>query len=122
MWNEREFERLPEIVSDDFLFRSPTAGTVRGRENVEAYARAVIDGFSDFQIEVHEMLAGENLVMTESTLRGTHDGEYEGIPPTHEPIEVRDMGKFVVDEGTFQEEHLYFDRHDFLRQLGLLDR
>jgi hypothetical protein len=37
------------------------------------------------------MLAVENLVTTESTLSGTHDGEFDEIPPIHETFEVRDM-------------------------------
>lgn len=67
------------------------------------------------------MLADENLVVTESILTGTHDGEYDGIPPTYEEVKIRDMAKFVIEDGKLQEERLYFDRHEFLGQLGLLD-
>lgn len=120
-WNERELSELANIVAESFTFTSPTVGTIEGRENVESYVDAVIEGFSNFQITVHEMLGSEHLVMTESVLTGTHDGEYNGIPPTHEEIEIHDMAKFVVKEGRLQEERLYFDRHEFLDQLGLID-
>ena len=70
---------------------SPTADTIERRENVEACTQAVVNIISDFQITVHEMLVGENLITTESTLSGTHDGEFDEIPPTHETFEVRHM-------------------------------
>ncbi|MFA9416632.1 ester cyclase [Natrinema sp. HArc-T2] len=121
IWNEQEFSRLPDVVAESFTFTSPTSGTIQGREDFEAYAREVVDAFSDFQIAVHEMLADEQLVMAEGTLSGTHDSEFDGIPPTHETFEVRDMAKFVVEDGKLQEERAFFDQHDFLGQLGLLE-
>jgi len=78
---------------------SPTADTIERRENVEACTQAVVNIISDFQITVHEMLVGENLVTTESTLSGTHDGEFDEIPPTYETFEVRDMRTFVIEDG-----------------------
>lgn len=120
-WNEREFSKFADLVAESFTFTSPTAGTVQGRENCEAFARTLIAGFSDFEVIVQEMLADENLVVTESILTGTHDGEYDGIPPTYEEVKIRDMAKFVIEDGKLQEERLYFDRHEFLDQLGLLD-
>jgi len=121
IWNDQEFSRLSDVVAESFTFTSPTSGTIQGREAFEAYAREVVDAFPDFQITVHEMLADEQLVMAEGTLSGTHDGEFNGISPTHETFEVRDMAKFVVEDGRLQEERAFFDQHDFLGQLGLLE-
>lgn len=120
-WNERDFSRFADLVAGSFTFTSPMAGTVQGRENCEAYGQAVVEGFSDFQIIIEEILHDGDLVVTESVLVGTHDGEYNGIPPTHRKIEIRDMAKFVVEDNKLQEERLYFDRHELLDQLGLLD-
>lgn len=121
LWNERAVSQFPDVVSESFSFTSPTAGTVQGLENVEGYVREVLGGFSDFEITVHEILAGEHLVMTESTLSGTHDGEFDGIPPTQREFELRDMAKFVVEDGELKSEHIYFDQYDLFRQLGLID-
>ena len=99
IWTAREFSRLSDVVADSFTFTSPTSGTIEGRDNVEAYARETIGMFPDFEITVHEMLAGEDLVMAEGTLSGTHEGEFDGVPPTHESFEIRDMARFVVEDG-----------------------
>ncbi|WP_222916913.1 ester cyclase [Natrinema sp. SYSU A 869] len=121
IWNDQEFSRLSDVVAESFTFTSPTTGTIEGRENVEAYARDVVAGFPDFEITVHEMLADETLVMAEGTLSGTHEGAFDGIEPTHETLELRDMARFVVEDGKLQEERAFFDRYEFLEQLGLVD-
>lgn len=119
--NEREFSTLSDLLAESFTFRSPTAGTVRGRGEFELYLREIVDGFSAFHVSVEEILADENLVMTESTVTGTHDGEFEGIPPTHRDVEFSEMATFVVERGTLREERAYYDYHEVLRQLGLID-
>ncbi|WP_137286673.1 ester cyclase [Halorussus salinisoli] len=121
IWNEGEFSKLSDVVAESFTFTSPTVGTLQGREEVEAYVREVTDGFSDFRIDINDLLSDGTVVMAESTLSGTHDGEFEDIPPTHEEFEIRDMAKFVVEDGKLREERAYFDQHDFLSQLGLVD-
>ncbi|WP_049922892.1 ester cyclase [Halopiger djelfimassiliensis] len=121
IWNTKDFSRLSDVVDESFTFTSPTSGTIAGRENVRAYAEEVEDAFSDFRITVNEMVAGENVVIAESTLAGTHEGEFDGIPPTNETFEIRDMARFVVEDDKIQEERVVFDRHDFFDQLGLLE-
>lgn len=119
--NERDLSKVPDVAAESFTLTSPVSGTVHGRENVETHFREIVDGFSGFRITIHEMVAGENLVMTESTLSGTHDGEFDGVPPTRREFEIPEMATFVVEDGKPREERTYFDRHDFLDQLGLVD-
>ncbi|MDS0476834.1 ester cyclase [Natrinema sp. 1APR25-10V2] len=121
IWNNQEVSRFSTVVAEPFTFTSPTGGTVEGRANFEAYAREIADAFPDFQITVHELLADEDLVMAESTLSGTHEGALDGVPPTHETFEVRDMARFTIKDGKLQEERVFFDQQDFLSQLGLLN-
>lgn len=119
--NERDLSKVPDVAAKSFTLTSPVSGTVHGRENVEAHFREIVGGFSDFRITIHEMATGENLVMTESTLSGTHDGEFDGVPPTWKEFEIPEMATFVVEDGKLQEERTYFDRHEFLVQLGLVE-
>lgn len=120
LWNDREFSRLSDVVAESFVLTSPTAGTVRGPDAVEAHARSVVGGFPDYRIAVHETLVGEGVVVSESTLSGTHEGTFDGIPPTGESFDVRGMAKFVVEDGELREERAYFDLYDVLGQLGLV--
>lgn len=119
--NERDFSTLPAVVAESFTFTSPTAGTVQGREAFEAYLRTIVDGFSDFHLSVNRTLADEGLVMMEGRVSGTHDGEFDGIEPTHREVDFPEMGVFAVEDGRLQEERAYYDHSAVLRQLGLGD-
>lgn len=121
LWNDREFSKLSHVVSESFTLTSPTAGTVQGPDAVEAHARSVVGGFPDYRIAVHETLVGEGVVVTESTLSGTHEGAFDGIPPTGDSFDVQAMAKFVVEDSELREERAYFDLYDVLGQLGLVN-
>lgn len=118
--NNRKFSDVSNVLAESFAMTGPMTGTVEGRENVTEHFQGLLAGFSDFHIQVHEVLSGGDLVMSESTLSGTHDGEFDGIPPTQQEFEVPEMARFIVKDGKIQEERTYYDQHDLLDQLGLL--
>lgn len=119
--NEREFSDVSDVLAESFTMTGPMTGTVEGRETVTEHFQGLLAGFSDFHITVHEVLSGGNLVMSESTLSGTHDGEFDGIPPTQQEFEIPEMARFIVEDGQIQDERTYYDQHELLGQLGLLD-
>lgn len=82
MWNERAFEEIPERVSESFVHVDPDGSEVHGREGLEAYVRGILAGFPDLHVAVTEMVSSGDTVMYEATLTMTHEGEFEGIPPT----------------------------------------
>lgn len=106
-------------MAETFTLTSPTAGTVRGRDDVEAHARAVVDGLPDYRIAVPETLADGGVVASASTLSGMHNGESDGIPPAGESFEIRGMAKFVFEDGELREERAHFDHYDVPGQRGL---
>ncbi|WP_313695508.1 ester cyclase [Halorarum halobium] len=122
-WNEREFGRLPDLVSESVVAHNPTApgGALHGREDLEAFMRGILSGFPDFRVTVHEMLSSDDVVMYEATLSMTHEGEFQGIAPTGRTAEVREMASYRVDDGRIQEYRTCFDRQETFEQLGLAD-
>jgi steroid delta-isomerase-like uncharacterized protein len=94
---------------------------VRGREAIHAVAADLLNGFPDFHVEVRDMFASGNRMCAEITLRGTFDGEWQGIAPTHRRMEIENcfLFRFGVD-GLVEEETIYGDAATLMRQLGLL--
>jgi steroid delta-isomerase-like uncharacterized protein len=120
-WNEREFATIPELVSESVVARNPTApgGVVRGRDELEEFMRTVTAGFPDFHVSVSDVLAREDRVMYEAELTMTHEGAFEGIPPTGREVEVREMASYRVADGAIREYRVYFDRVAVFEQLGV---
>ena len=57
-------------------------------------------------------------VAAEFILRGTHEGELRGIPPTGKPFEVRTAAFFLFDGKELVCERVYFDSATILAQLA----
>jgi steroid delta-isomerase-like uncharacterized protein len=110
MWNERAYGRIPDLVSESFVHVDPDGEEFYGHEGLEGFMRAVEAGFSDLQVDVTELLADGNLVMYEAVLRMTHDGEFQGVPPTGERFEVPEMATIRVVDGAVTEHRVYYDK------------
>lgn len=121
LWNERDYAQIPEVVSESFVHVDPAAGEMRGHDSLEAFIREITTGFPDFQIEILNLLASEGLVMDEAKFTMTHEGEFNGIPPTGREVEFRGMAIHHVENGKLQEHRQYYDKQDFFAQLGLVD-
>lgn len=122
IWNEREYSKIPNVVSESFVRVSPVAEEeVRGHEGLEAFIRGLEASFSDFEVTHNERLVGEQVAMVESTFSGTHDGEFNDIPATHEEVEVPNMSVLRIESGKIQEHRTYYDPQKFPEELGATD-
>lgn len=123
MWNERDFSKIPTLVSESFVVYNSTlpGGSADGRDGLEEWMREVTTGFPDFRVEVLDRLASEDTVMTEVKYRMTHEGEFNGIPPTGREVEIDGMAKLRIEDGKIEEHRDYVDQRDLLEQLGVAD-
>lgn len=109
-----------DVVSESFTFYLPI-DEVHGRDGAEAMQRDQENGFSDFTLEVDEMIVGDDIALWEWTATGTHEGEWQGIPPSGREVEFTGMSKTVIADGKIQENWAYFDPQNLLAQLGVTD-
>jgi len=121
LWNERAFERIPELVSESFVHVDPDGSEVHGRDGMEEYIREILVGFPDLHVAVTDMTSSGDTVMYEATLTMTHEGEFEGIPPTGRELDIREMATIEVADGKVEAHRVYYDFQETLRQLGLVE-
>lgn len=121
VWNEGDYAMLQDVVSSDFVLVDPGApdGKLAGRDTVESYLRELRTGFPDLQISMSRTLTNDETIMAEWTATGRHDGEFNGVPPTHRRIEFRGMDMISVADGRIREHRVYYDLQEMLDQLGL---
>ncbi|WP_148416209.1 ester cyclase [Haloferax sp. KTX1] len=117
-----EFSKI-DVLSDSFVAYEPSApgGEVRGPDAFEAYVRRLRTAFPDFTITPEAALEDAEIVMTEWTGTGTHEGEFNGLPPTGRTFEHRGMSKFAIADGEIREERMYYDPREIAEQLGFLE-
>ncbi|HEX2031006.1 MAG TPA: ester cyclase [Actinomycetota bacterium] len=114
----RDLDGLGAVVADDVVLHGE--GDARGLESMVEHTREFVTGFPDLQTTVEDVIAEGDRVVVRATLRGTHSGEFGGIPPTGRPIEISDVDIFRVHEGRIVEVWAGPDRLGMMQQLGLL--
>jgi predicted ester cyclase len=114
-----DFGRAREIVDEDapdneLLPDDPPAKLIYTFEETFSEARAA---FPDLSVTVENVVAEGDRVATRVIMRGTHQGELQGIAPTGKRVEVRAMDMFRISEGKVVEHWGHADDPtDFLRQ------
>lgn len=121
-WDDGRPEAITSFLADDFstTYTDPSGTDVEldlaGYEDLVA---GYFEAFSDFDTEVHEMVAEDDRVITRITYAGVHDGEFLGIEPTGTRVEVEEFLSFRFDDGEITELQYLGDNLDLLRQLGV---
>jgi len=121
LWNG-DLSKL-DVVAESITFYNPSLpeGELHGREAFEAYLREVRSAFPDWHIVADDLLVGDGIIMKEWTITGTHEGEFQGVPPTGREIEVHGMARDIIADGQVQEARLYHNPQEVPEQLGLTE-
>jgi steroid delta-isomerase-like uncharacterized protein len=97
----------------------PTGDVHDGEDAVAAYFAETRRAFPDQRNEPIAFHHADDAVIVEFWLRGTHEGELRGIPPTGRAFEVRCAAFFLFDEDRLIGERVYFDVATILAQLAI---
>ncbi|MFB9236284.1 ester cyclase [Plantactinospora siamensis] len=92
----------------------PQQGQQTWREGFEMMRQA----FPDLHAHIEDIVAADDRVALRLRFRGTHSGEFLGIPPTGNPIEYVSHEFYRVADGLIAEEWICSDMATLLRQLG----
>jgi len=99
----------------------PTGEVYDGPEEVMRYYQETRAAFPDQRNELISLHHADDAVIVEFWLRGTHEGEFRGVPPTGKSFEQRMAAFFLFEGERLVTERVYFDAAGLVAQLGLLD-
>lgn len=121
LWNG-DFSKL-EVVSESVDIYDPGMpdGEGHGRDELKAYISELQTGFPDFQLTIDDWIASGDVVMLQWTTTGTHEGEFNDIPPTEREVNITGMLKLQIADGKVQKHRGYWDRQEMFEQLGLTE-
>jgi predicted ester cyclase len=96
-----------------------TGDVYDGAQEVSGYYRSSREAFPDQRNENTELRVGEDLIVAEFDLLGTHRGELKGIAPTGKSFRCRMCALFFFEPGTDRIvcERVYFDQATIAQQL-----
>jgi steroid delta-isomerase-like uncharacterized protein len=116
--NRHEFDVTLQTFFDHPRYEIIPTGEVHdGPEAVMEYFRTTRNAFPDQRNELIALHHADDAVIAEFILRGTHEGELRGVPPTGKEFECRMVAFFLFEDDRLTCERVYFDALTILTQL-----
>ena len=120
VYNNARPEVIDELIADDYVDHSAPPGQAPGA----AGARQIYDmyrtGFPNFRVEIHDLVAEDDLVVVRATFAGTSQGPLMGAPPTGKPVQIASMAIVRLRDGRFVERWEQADMLGLMLQLGVV--
>ena len=122
MWSKGNLKVIDELYAADFVDRSPGVppDMARGPEGVKLFVSMFRGAFPDIQGEDDELIAEGDKVVVRWSARGTHEGDFMGIPPTGKQISISGTSIYRIAGGKIVEEWTHADMLGLLTQIGAI--
>jgi steroid delta-isomerase-like uncharacterized protein len=119
-FNDRDWQTESAVRSEDF--RAHLSGFPEPLDNAgwSGFMKAFTTGFPDSRISIESCIAEGSTVVTHWTLTGTHQGMFQGIPPSGRPVRFTGLELNRVVNGRLVEHWSMFDNLALLQQIGAI--
>jgi len=114
---------VESLYSPEFVDHNPSAirSPAHGAAGLRAVFAAVRKAFPDTQHTIHDLIAERDKVAVRISARGTHTGEFLGVPPSGKIVEQTNIAIYRVVAGRITERWSY-EVVGIPQQLGIVGR
>ena len=120
-WNKGRLDVLDEIVAPNYVNHDPAVpGLPAGPAGLKPILAGFRAGFPDLLFTIEDLLAEGDRVVTRWTMRGTHLGEFAGLPPTGRAVVTGGIQIERVSNGQIVEHWRKSDDLGLMQQLGAI--
>ena len=119
VYNRGHLGVVDEVAASDLVIHAGPQD-IRGREGAKQYVAALRAGFPHLRFTVEDQIAEGDMVVTRWTARGTHSGEFQGVPATGREIRLAGTDIDRIVGGKVAECWAHVDELGLMRQLGAL--
>ena len=113
-----DLARVEDFIAPDYLdHNAEQAG--RGFDVLRAHVEVLRRTFPDFTLEIDDILADGDKVVTRVSGRGTHRGEWMGIRPTGAVVRLKGVNVDRIADGRIVEHWGEADTVSMLCQMGV---
>ena len=106
-WNDHHPELWNELLDENLVIHHPQMPP--GREAYVQGCAAYWAAFPDAHTEIVDLIAEDDRVVARWVERGTHKGEFVGVPPTGRTYEKEGISIYRVQDGRLAEVWLQED-------------
>ena len=116
--NTGDLTGVDELCDTHYVFNRPGSAGQMDREGFKQFVTMVYTAFPDLQSAIEDLIAEGDQVALRFTRRGTHQGEFRGIPPTGKQVTWTGMEIYRIAAGKLAETWVSVDALGLLQQLG----
>ena len=117
--NQKNLAVFDELLTPDVVFHSAST-TMQGLEAYKQLLSVYVTAFPDLQFTIEDMIAEGDTVVVRYTTRGTHQGNFRGIPHTGKQVSGTGMFMDRLVNGKAVEQWINGDDLGLLQQLGVI--
>jgi predicted ester cyclase len=95
-----------------------TSQAGKGNEEFKQFLSRLFKAFPDWHANIDQIVAEHNLVVIFLNGIGTHQGEFQGKPPTYKPVNIRSADLYRIENGIIVQHMDVVDQLNLLQQTG----
>ena len=118
--NKKDFDVRDGALASNYLGHFPGVPPIQGIEAFKQFTSGFFTAFPDLQTTIEDLIAEGDKVAVRQTWRGTHTGDFLGIPPTGKQVIFTSTEFYRVAGGKLAEEWVELDMLGLLQQLGAI--
>jgi steroid delta-isomerase-like uncharacterized protein len=122
IWNKGDLTIAPEHYAPTYVSHMPGNPDLHGPEGHNQLVMMYRTAFPDLHFTVEDQIAEGDKVVNRVTARGTHLGEFRGIPPTGKQVTVAGITIDRIAGGKLIESWVSWDFLGMLQQLGVVSK
>jgi predicted ester cyclase len=119
-FNADQWDSLATIIASDYIEHDPDQGQKPGFEGLKLAFQGYRTAFPDMKMELKDIMAEGNMVMTRLVITGTNSGKMGEAPPTGKKMDVEMFETLRIKDGKMVERWGVFDSMKMMAQLGMM--
>ena len=119
-WNQKNLAAVDALLAPEYINHIGPHRLPAGREGLKSLASIYLTAFPDLHFTIEGQFAEGDRVVTRLTVRGTHQGNLQGIAPTGKSIVITGIAIDRIASGKIVEGWANFDEVGLMRQIGVI--
>jgi steroid delta-isomerase-like uncharacterized protein len=119
-WNRGDYEYRKGGEAPEYVYYYPSGNPKSmSREETIEMIKGIREGFPDSIWTLEELVAVGDTVIARNIFRGTHKGNFQGVPTTGNRIDISSIIIARIKNGKVVEEREDYDSLGMMQQLGM---
>ncbi len=120
VWTKRNVSAMDKFYDARYIHHDASSPDLRTLSDYKQWAEMLLSGFSDFKVEIVDIMAEPGKAFKRWTVSGLHDSTFAGISPTGKRVKFSGMSVYWITDRRITECWYVYDMLGLLQQLGAI--